>query len=152
MFNRMATWFSVVVVCTMLGASIVRAAPPTTVTIAGYVSGNDPFPSLLRIAATVIGKDPDTLAGGGHHTVLFPSGGFAEHSMWSITEGATDGTSVVLVGYISKSTAPIEGTPIRLEADISTGALILTVGPFTDVFPGLIVTSEGFGTVVITGE
>lgn len=34
-------------------------------------------------------------------------------------------------------------------ADGTTGALTLTVGPFTGGFPGLIVTSQGFGNVVI---
>jgi hypothetical protein len=101
MFHRIATWLSAALFCAMFGASIACATASTIVAISGSVSGDEPFPALLRIQATVIGEDPDTLAGAGHHTVLFPSGGFAEHSKWIITAGETDGTLVVLYGHWS---------------------------------------------------
>jgi len=55
----------------------------------------------------------------------------------------------VVSGFVTKSTAPLENTPVQLDADGITGALTLTVGPFTGGFPGLVVTSHGFGNVVI---
>ena len=149
MFERIALLFSAALAGVLVAATPVHAEGTTIVSITGSVSSNDPFPAIVRIQATVIGEDPDTLAGAGHHTVLFAWGGFAEHSKWTLTEGAVHGTSVVVSGYVNKSTAPLEGTPVQLEADGTTGALTLTVGPFTGGFPGLVVTSEGFGNVVI---
>jgi hypothetical protein len=149
MFERIALLFSAALAGVLVAATPVHAEGTTIVSITGSVSSNDPFPAIVRIQATVIGEDPDTLAGAGHHTVLFDWGGFAEHSKWTLTEGAVHGTSVVVSGYVTKSTAPLEGTPVQLEADGTTGALTLTVGPFTGGFPGLVVTSEGFGNVVI---
>jgi len=149
MLTRIARLFSTALVAVLVAAAPAHAEGPTIVSITGSVSSNDPFPAIVRIQATVIGEDPDTLAGAGHHTVLFAGGGFAEHSKWTLTEGAVHGTSVVLSGFVTKSTAPLEGTPVQLEADGTTGALTLTVGPFTGGFPGLIVTSQGFGNVVI---
>ena len=149
MFERIALLFSAALAGVLVAATPVHAEGTTIVSITGSVSSNDPFPAIVRIQAPVIGEDPDTLAGAGHHTVLFDWGGFAEHSKWTLTEGAVHGTSVVVSGYVTKSTAPLEGTPVQLEADGTTGALTLTVGPFTGGFPGLVVTSEGFGNVVI---
>ena len=152
MLKRIALSFSAALVGVLVAAAPVHAEGPTIVSITGSVSSNDPFPAIVRIEATVIGEDPDTLAGAGHHTVLFAGGGFAEHSKWTLTEGAVHGTSVVLSGFVTKSTAPLEGTPVQLEADSATGALTLTVGPFTGGFPGLVVTSQGFGNVVIQDD
>jgi hypothetical protein len=149
MLERIGLLLSAALIGLLVAAAPVRAEGPTIVSIAGSVSSNDPFPAIVKLQATVIGEDADTLAGAGHHTVLFAWGGFAEHSKWTLTEGAVHGTSVVLSGFVTKSTAPLDGTPIQLEADGITGALTLTVGPFTGGFPGLVVTSQGFGNVVI---
>jgi len=71
MLQRIALFLSAALTGLLVAAAPVRAEGPTIVSIAGSVSGNDPFPAIVRLEATVIGEDADTLAGAGHHTVLF---------------------------------------------------------------------------------
>jgi hypothetical protein len=150
MFNRIAGWFSGAAFCALFAASVACAAPPTTVAIAGEVSGVDPFPLVIRVAARARGANPDELSGGGYHVVLSEVDGFIEESNWNVWEGDTDGTSVSFSATIWRSKAPIVGTPITLDADASTGALIFSIGPFTGgAFVGETFVFEGFGTVVI---
>jgi hypothetical protein len=100
--------------------------------------------AVVDVKVVVEGEDASSLAGEGAR--LFGAGG--AHGYWDAT-GSLVGDLVTLSGVLTESNIGLAGTPVELQANIATGAMTVTIGPWTALFPGQTVVVEGFGTVKI---
>jgi hypothetical protein len=99
----------------------------------------------VHIAANAKGDAASLVGAGTSHA----STGATNHFSLS---GFTAGSTVVLSGTVTKSTvAPLEGSPVTIEADAATGNFTFTLGPIAGgPFAGQTLVFVGLGTVVIT--
>lgn len=98
----------------------------------------------VQVKAVVQGENASSLAG---ELRLFRAGG--AHG-YGPTTGSLVGNIVTLSGELTESTIGLAGTPIELEANSSTGAITLTLGPRSSgPFVGVTTVFEGFGSVKI---
>lgn len=129
----------------------VAAGPLTTVHIAGEAFGLLPAPcnctSGMVIAINVKGRDG--LLDGSGTTHASPG---ATNQL--VLSGSVTGSQVVLVGMITQSNVPaIEDSPVRVEADITTGAVRVTLGPLAGgVFRGRTLQFDGSAHVIATSN
>ena len=99
--------------------------------------------AVVDVKAVVEGEDASFLAGEGR---VFGAGG--AHGYWQAT-GSLVGNLLTLSGVLTESNIGLAGTPVELQANISTGAMTVTIGPWTALFPGQTVVVEGSGRVKI---
>lgn len=135
----------------MLPVGLAAAKPPTIVHVAGQVAGFLPAPcncSVVVFLAVSAQGGATSLEGSGigHATT-----GATNH--FSLT-GSTDGDLVDLLGSVVKSTSPpIEGSPVHIEADTTTGEVTFTLGPLAGgPFVGQTFVFVGSGTVVVAND
>jgi hypothetical protein len=134
----------------MLAGLPASAAPMTTVSVVGEATGFLPAPcnctAGIVIAINVRGSAGSLQGAGTNHATTGVTNRFQ-------LTGSITGPIVLLSGTIIRSTTPaIEGSPIEIEADATTGAMRVTLGPLAGgVFAGQTLVFEGSATVLITG-
>lgn len=135
-------------------ASLAIAGPPATssgvaVEIqAQYLTGVRPWDGTtakVQVKAVVQGEDASSLAG---EARLF--GAHGAHGYWPAA-GSLSGNLVTLSGVLTESNFGFTGSPVALEANISTGAITVTLGPIVagPPFVGQTLVVDGFGSVKI---
>ena len=98
----------------------------------------------VQVKAVAQGVNASSLAG---ELRLFRAGG--AHG-YAPTTGSLVGNIVTLSGVLTESTIGLAGTPIELEANSSTGAITVTLGPRSGgPFVGTTTVFEGYGSVKI---
>jgi hypothetical protein len=101
-------------------------------------------PATIQVKAVVAGENASSLAG---ELRLFRAGG--AHGYGTMT-GSLVGNIVTLSGVLTQSNIGLAGTPIKLEANSSSGAITVTLGPRSSgPFVGTTTVFEGFGSVKI---
>ena len=123
----------------------------TTVHLVGDATGFLPAPcnctAGIVIAVHARGRD-DSLEGAGttHATT-------GATNLFELT-GSVTGPILILSGTIIHSTVPpIEGSPVEIEANTTTGAFRFTLGPLAGgAFVGQTLVFEGRGNVIETGH
>jgi hypothetical protein len=128
------------------------AGPPAGSTIAVEVQAQnltglrpDGGMANVQVKAVVQGEDASSLAG--EEARLFGARG--AHGYWPAT-GSLVGNLVTLSGVLTESNIGLVGTPVELEANSSTGAVTVTIGPFSaGSFLGQTIVVNGFGSVKI---
>lgn len=132
-------------------ASLALAGPPATSSVAVEVQAQlltglrpDGTTATIWVKAVVHGEDASSLAG---EARLFGAQG--AHGYWPAT-GSLVGNLVTLSGVLTESNVGLVGSPVELEANTSTGAITVTVGPLTaGRFVGQTIVVDGFGSVKI---
>ncbi len=133
-------------------ASLAMAGPPATSSVAVEIQAQDltgvaPDGSTatgIQVKAVLQGEDASSLAG---EIRLFRVGG--AHS-YAPTTGSLVGNIVTLSGVLTKSNIGFVGTPVALEANSSSGAITVTLGPRSSgPFVGTTTVFDGFGSVKI---
>lgn len=100
--------------------------------------------ATVQVKALAQGEDTSSLAGDAR---TFGVGG--AHGYWPAT-GSMVGNLVTLTGELTESNIGWVGTPHELEANTSTGAITLTIGPISaGPWIGQTVVLDGFGSVKI---
>lgn len=131
--------------------SLAVAAPPATSSVAieiqaQHLTGLRPDGSMakVQVKAVVQGEDASSLAG---ESRVFGARG--AHGYGPVT-GSRAGDVVTLSGVLTESNIGLVGTPVALEADSSSGAITVTLGPFTaGPFVGQTIVVDGVGRVKI---
>ena len=132
-------------------ATSALAGPPATSSVGVEIQSQDltgvaPNGATVKIQVKVVveGENASSLAG---ELRLFRAGG--AHGYGSTT-GSLVGNIVTLSGELTESTIGLVGTPIELEANSSTGAITVTLGPRSGgPFVGTTTVFDGFGSVKI---
>ena len=138
-----------VAVFTVAGSAL--AGPPATSSVGVEIQTPDltgvaPDGSTVtvQVKAVVAGENASSLAG---ELRLFRAGGARGYGP---TTGSLVGNIVTLSGELTQSTIGLAGTPIKLEANSSSGAITVTLGPRSaGPFVGTTTVFEGFGSVKI---
>jgi hypothetical protein len=101
--------------------------------------------AMAQVKAVVQGEDASSLAG---EVRQFGAGG--AHGYWPAT-GSITGNLVTLSGVVADSNIPsFIGSPVELEANSSTGAITVALGPLAGgPFVGQTIVTDGFGSVKI---
>ena len=143
----------VALVGAIAAANLAMAGPPATSSVAVEIQAQDltgvrPWDgntAKVQVKAVVQGDDASSLAGDAR---VFGAGG--AHGYGTAT-GSLVGNVVTLSGVLTESNIGLVGTPVELEANSSTGAITLTIGPFTGGPPsvGQTLVVDGFGSVKI---
>ena len=133
-------------------AASALAGPPATSSVGVEVQAQDltgvapngtPV-TLVQVKAAVQGEDASSLTG---EIRLFRAGG--AHSYAPVT-GSLVGDIVTLSGELTESNIGLVGTPVVLEANSSSGAITVTLGPRSGgPFVGTTTVFEGFGKVKV---
>ena len=133
-------------------AASALAGPPATSSVGVEVQAQDltgvapngtPV-TLVSVKAVVEGEDASSLTG---EIRLFRAGG--AHSYAPVT-GSLVGDIVTLSGELTESNIGLVGTPVVLEANSSSGAITVTLGPRSGgPFVGTTTVFEGFGKVKV---
>jgi hypothetical protein len=136
----------------ILVAASALAGPPATSSLGVEIQAQDltglrpnGTTVIFQVKAVVQGSNVSSLTG---EVRQFGSGG--AHSYWPAT-GSIAGSLVTLGGVVADSNAPLLiGSPVKLEADSSTGAMTLTFGPLAGgPFAGQTIVADGFGSVKV---
>ena len=99
----------------------------------------------VQVKAVVEG-DASSLAGEAEARLFGAQGA---HGYWPAT-GSLVGNLVTLSGVLTESNIGLVGTPVELEANSSSGAMTVTIGPFAaGPFVGQTLVVDGFGSVKI---
>jgi hypothetical protein len=131
--------------------SLATAGPPTTSSVAVEIQSQDLTgvppqggTATVQLKALVSGADASSLAG---EFRLFRAGG--AHG-YGPTAGSVVGNIVTLSGEFTESNIGLAGTPVNVEANSSTGAITLTLGPRSSgPFVGTTTVFDGFGSVKV---
>jgi hypothetical protein len=98
----------------------------------------------IQVKAVVQGEDASSLAG---EFRLFRAGG--AHG-YGPTAGSLVGNIVTVSGELTDSTIGLAGTPVKLEANSSSGAIRVTLGPRSSgPLVGTTTVFDGFGSLKI---
>ena len=134
-------------------AASALAGPPATSPVGVEIQAQDltgvrPWngtTAKVQVKAMVQGEDASALAGKAR---VFGAGG--AHGYAPAT-GSLVGNVVTLSGVLTESNIGLVGTPVELEANSSTGAITVTLGPFVGgpPFVGHTLVVDGFGSVKI---
>ena len=127
------------------------AGPPATSSVGVEIQSQDltgvvPVDTTVTIQVKVVveGENASSLTG---ELRLFRAGG--AHGYGSMT-GSLGGNTVTLSGELTQSTIGLVGTPVELEANSSSGAITVTLGPRSGgPFEGTTTVFYGFGSVKI---
>jgi len=127
------------------------AGPPATSSVgveiqSQFLTGVAPngTEATIQVKAVVAGENASSLAG---ELRLFRAGG--AHG-YGTTTGSLVGDIVTLSGVLTQSNIGLAGTPIKLEANTSSGAMTVTLGPRSSgPFAGTTTVFDGFGSVKI---
>lgn len=138
-----------VAVFTVAGSAL--AGPPATSSVGVEIQAPDltgVAPNgttvTVQVKAVAEGENASSLTG---EVRLFRAGG--AHGYGTIT-GSLVGNIVTLSGVLTESNIGLVGTPIELEADSSSGAITVTLGPRSGgPFVGTTTVFDGFGSVKI---
>ena len=151
-FARLALTAGLTVAVFAVAASAL-AGPPATSGVVGIevqaqnLTGLRPdgTTATVQVKAVVQGEDASSLTG--EDCRLFGAGG--AHGHWPAT-GSLVGNLVTLSGVLTDSNIGWVGTPVELEANSSTGAITVTIGPISvGPWVGQMVVVDGFGSVKI---
>lgn len=132
--------------------SLAMAGPPGNSSFAVEVQAQgltgvrpwDGTTATVQVKAVVEGEDASSLAG---EARLFGAQG--AHGYWPAT-GSISGNVVTLSGVLTESNIGLVGTPVELEANSSSGAMTVTLGPFSaGPFAGATLVVDGFGSAKI---
>lgn len=131
--------------------SLAMAGPPGNSTLGVEIQTQDltglrpdGTTATVQVKALVEGDDASSLAGDAR---LFGVGG--AHGYWPAT-GSIVGNLVTLSGVLTESNIGWVGTPVELDANGSTGAITVTIGPISaGPWIGQTVVLDGFGSVKI---
>jgi len=131
--------------------SLAMAGPPPTSSVGVEIQSQDLTgvppqggTATVQLKALVQGEDASSLAG---EFRLFRAGG--AHG-YGPTAGSVVGNIVTLSGEFTESNIGLAGTPVKVEANSSTGAITLTLGPRSSgPFVGTTTVFDGFGSVKI---
>ena len=145
-----------VVLAALVGAttavSLAMAGPPGNSSFGVEIQAQDltgvrPWDGTtarVQVKAVVEGEDASSLAG---EARLFGAQG--AHGYWPAT-GSISGNLVTLSGVLTESNIGLVGSPVELEANSSSGAITVTLGPFAGgPFVGQTIVVDGFGSVKI---
>jgi hypothetical protein len=136
--------------CLML-SGVANAQTTSVHIVDGRVSGLLPPPvnitTTLVIQVTASGSDG--LLEGNATTTPF-AGDPAAHNVYEIS-GSITGSSLVLSGTVTQSTASIVGSPVLIEANALTGQVHITLGPITGgLFVGQTIEFFGSARIIVT--
>jgi hypothetical protein len=132
-------------------AASALAGPPATSSVAVEIQAQhltglrpDGSTAMVQVKAVVQGEDASSLTG---EVRIFGAGG--AHGYGPAT-GSITGNLVTLSGVLTESNIGLIGTPVELEANSSTGAITVTLGPLSaGPFVGQTIVVDGFGSVRI---
>ena len=132
-------------------AASALAGPPATSSVgveiqSQFLTGVAPDGTTVtvQVKAVAEGENASSLAG---ELRLFRAGGARGYGP---ATGSLVGNIVTLSGVLTESTIGLAGTPIELEANSSSGAITVTLGPRSaGPFVGTTTVFEGFGSVKI---
>jgi hypothetical protein len=138
-----------IAVFTMAASAL--AGPPATSSVAVEIQAQhltglrpDGSTAMVQVKAVVQGEDASSLAG---EARIFGANG--AHGYWPAT-GSITGNLVTLSGVLTESNIGLVGTPVELEANTSTGAMTVALGPLSGgPFVGQTIVVDGFGSVKI---
>ena len=131
--------------------SLAMAGPPGTSSVGVEIQSQDLTgvppqggTATVQLKALVQGEDASSLAG---EFRLFRAGG--AHG-YGPTTGSFVGNTVTLSGEFTESNIGLAGTPVKVEANSSSGAITLTLGPRSSgPFIGTTTVFDGFGSVKV---